>query len=65
MNRLECAAENMCFTLNSLAAHLPDWLARHRQPEWAAWYGPRADDYRLPHTKPQRLAYAQQVGQDG
>jgi transposase len=65
MNRLECVAETMRFTLNSLASLLPDWLASHLQPEWAARYGPRAEEYRLPHTKPQRLAYAQQIGQDG
>lgn len=65
MNRLECVGETMRFTLHSLATLLPDWLASHLQPEWAARYGPRAEEYRLPHTKPQRLAYAQQVGQDG
>ena len=65
MNRLECVAETMRFTLNRLAALLPDWLASQLQPEWAARYGPRAEEYRLPHTKPERLAYAQQVGQDG
>jgi len=55
----------MRFTLNSLSRLLPDWLASQLQPEWAARYGPRADDYRMPHTKPQRVAYAQQFGQDG
>lgn len=65
MNRLECVGETMRFTLNRLATLLPDWLARHLQPEWAARYGPRAEDYRLPHTNAQRLAYTQQVGQDG
>ena len=65
MNRLECVAETMRFTLNRLATLLPDWLARHLQAEWAARYGPRAEEYRLPYTKPQRAAYAQQVGQDG
>jgi transposase len=65
MNRLECVEETMRFTLNSLAKLLPDWLASHLQPEWAARYGPRAEEYRLPHTNPQRLAYVQQVGQDG
>ena len=39
MNRLECVAETMRFTLNSLATLLPDWLARQLQPEWAARYG--------------------------
>ncbi|GAA4020284.1 hypothetical protein GCM10022408_37790 [Hymenobacter fastidiosus] len=65
MNRLECVGETMRFTLNSLATLVPDWLTNHLQPEWAARYGPRAEEYRLPHTKPQREAYAQQVGQDG
>ena len=65
MNRLECVIETMRFTLNRLSVLVPDWLAGHLQPEWAARYGPRADEYRLPHTKPERLAYAQQVGQDG
>lgn len=65
MNRLECVGETMRFTLNSLAALLPDWLASQLPPEWAARYGPRVEEYRLPHTKPARLAYAQQVGQDG
>ena len=65
MNRLECVGETMRFTLNRLATLLPDWLARQLQPEWAARYGPQAEEYRLPHTKPERIAYAQQVGQDG
>jgi transposase len=65
MNRLECVGETMRFTLNNLATLLPDWLASQLPPEWAARYGPRAEEYRLPHTKPARLAYAQQVGQDG
>jgi len=65
MNRLECVIETMRFTLNSLTTLVPDWLGKNLQPEWGTRYGPRADDYRLPHTKPQRLAYAQQIGQDG
>ena len=65
MNRLESVGETLRFTLNRLATRLPDWLASQLQPEWAARYGPRAEKYRLPHTKPERLAYAQQVGQDG
>jgi len=65
MNRLECVAETIRFTLNRLAAFLPDWLARQLQPEWAARYGPLAEEYHLPHTKAERIACAQQVGQDG
>ena len=48
MNRLECVGETLRFTLNRLATRLPDWLARQLQPEWAARYGPRAEEYRLP-----------------
>ena len=65
MNRLECVGETMRFALNGLATRWPDWLARQLQPEWAARYGPRAEEYRLPHANPQRAAHAQQVGQDG
>ena len=50
-NRLECVGETMRFTLNRLATLLPNWLARQLQPEWAGRYGPRAEEYRLPHTK--------------
>lgn len=64
-NRLELVIETMRFTLNSLSLLVPDWLAGCLQPEWASRYGPRADDYRLPDTKAKRLAYAQQIGQDG
>jgi transposase len=65
MNRLECVMETMRFTLNRLTMLVPDWLGKHLQPEWANRYSPRADDYRLPHTKAKRVAYAQQIGQDG
>lgn len=65
LNRLECVVETMRFTLNSLAILLPEWLAPHLHPEWAERYGPRADEFHLPHTPQKRLAYAQQVGQDG
>lgn len=64
-NRLECVIETMRFTLKSLSKLVPDWLAGQLQPEWANRYGPRADEYRLPETKAKRLAYAQQIGQDG
>ena len=65
MNRLECVAETLRFTLNRLAQLLPEWLAPHLRPEWTQRYGPRADEFHLPHTHQKRLAYAQQVGQDG
>lgn len=55
----------MRFTLNSLAMLIPDWLAHRLQADWSNRYGPRADDYRLPESKAKRVAYAQQIGQDG
>lgn len=65
MNRLECVVETMRFALNTLAQLLPDWLAPHLRPEWPQRYGPRADEFHLPHTQQKRLAYAGQIGQDG
>lgn len=65
MNRLECVVETMRFTLNRLAELVPEWVAPHLRPEWAERYGPRADEFHLPHTPQKRLAYAQQIGQDG
>ncbi|WP_425291046.1 hypothetical protein [Spirosoma linguale] len=64
-NRLECVIETIRFTLDSLSGLVPDWLARHLQPEWASRYGRHADAYSLPYTKAKRLAYAQQIGEDG
>ena len=51
MNRLECVMETMRFTLNSLAQLLPQWLAPHLRAEWAERYGPRADEFHLPHNQ--------------
>jgi hypothetical protein len=38
----------------------PDWLASQYGRVEPARYGPLSRNYRLPHTKPERLAYAQQ-----
>lgn len=65
MNRVECVVETIRFTLNRLAELLPEWLAPHLRPEWAERYGPRADEFHMPHTPQKRLAYVQQIGQDG
>jgi transposase len=65
LNRIECAAESLRHTLNSLAVVAPEWLRTHSQPEWLERYGPRVDDYRLPKGEPQRQAHAHTVGMDG
>lgn len=33
------------------------------RPEWVERYGPRADEYHLPHSQQKGLAYARQKGQ--
>ena len=65
MNRIECVIETMRHALNSLSLVVPDWLSSQAPPDWVARYGHRAEDFRLPKTKDERLNYAQQVGQDG
>jgi transposase len=65
MTRLECVGETMRHALNSLAVVAPDWLRAHSQREWVERYGMRADDYHLPTSATQRIAYAEMVGADG
>ncbi|HZA22996.1 MAG TPA: IS1182 family transposase, partial [Dehalococcoidia bacterium] len=65
LNRLQCVHETIRHALNTLALVAPEWLRTHSQPEWVESYGPKADDYRLPPGKEQRLARAQAIGQDG
>lgn len=65
MNRLERVIETLRATLNALATVDPDWVVHNIPPEWLKRYEPRAENYRLPESKSQRLAYAEQVGCDG
>jgi len=65
LNRLECVTETLRHALNSLAVVAPDWLQAHSQPEWIDRYGRRAEEARLPSSKEERTAYADQVGRDG
>src|SRR3954469_1822040 len=65
MNRLELLAETLRAALNELATEAP---LRLRGVAPAAWYerSPRRiEDSRLPQSKADREAYAEQVGQDG
>jgi transposase len=48
-----------------LAVAAPAWLLNHSQPEWLDRYGPRVDDYRLPESQADRVAYAELIGADG
>jgi transposase len=65
MNRLELLAESMRAALNELAEVAPEWLRALTPAAWLERYGRRIEDSRLPHTEPQREAYARAVGEDG
>jgi transposase len=65
MNRLELLAETLRAALNELAAEAPEWLRGVAPAEWYQRYPRRVEDSRLPQSKTDRQAYAEQVGQDG
>jgi len=58
-------AETMRAALNALAVVAPDWLRAHSQPEWVERYGPRSEDSRSPLGEAERLAFAEEIGQQG
>jgi transposase len=51
--------------LNCLAVIVPDWLLAHSHPNWLERYGSRMEDYRLPESKEERVAFATIIGADG
>jgi hypothetical protein len=51
--------------LNALAVAAPRWLGGWMPPAWADRYGHRVENYRLPQTEAERLAFATAVGADG
>ena len=65
LNRLECIGETLRHALNSLATVVPDWLGRQVSPDWFERYGVRFEQYRLPNTKSEQTALAEQIGRDG
>lgn len=66
LGRLEVVGETLRHVLNVLAEVAPDWLRTQQVPtEWAARYGRRVEDYRLPKGAAERERYANQVGADG
>jgi transposase len=65
LNRLENVGTTLRHALNSLATVAPDWLREQVPPEWFDRYGPRFEQYRLPKSKAQQCALAEQVGADG
>ena len=65
LNRLECIGETLRHALNSLASAAPDWLQAWVPLEWFDRYTRRFADYRLPDSKADRYALADQIGADG
>ncbi|MDV3348611.1 IS1182 family transposase [Leptothoe sp. LEGE 181152] len=65
LNRLEVVGETLRAALNDLAVLAPDWLQQIAPEDWYQRYGRRIEDYRLPSKPAERIAYAQQVGEDG
>jgi transposase len=65
LNRVLCVWETMRATLNCLAEIAPDWLRAHSKPEWVERYGPRSEDSRSPLGEAERLAFAEEIGQQG
>lgn len=65
LNRLENVGTTLRHALNSLATVAPEWLRGQVPPDWFERYGPRFEQYRLPKSKAQQHALAEQVGADG
>jgi transposase len=65
LNRLELAGETLRHVLNVLAAVLPDWIREQAAPEWFERYGRPFTQWRLPRAREERVALAEQIGQDG
>ena len=65
LNRLECVGETLRQALNTLAVVAPAWLHSWVPAAWFDRYGQRLQDYRLPKSKAERTALAEQIGADG
>jgi transposase len=65
LNRVLCVWETMRAALDSLAVVAPDWLRAHSQQEWVERYGPRSEDARAPLGEEARIAFAEEIGQQG
>ncbi len=65
INRLMCVGEAMRFALNNLAVVVPDWLLCYSDACWVERYGHRIEESRLPKSEGDRLALAEQIGEDG
>ncbi|MGC0416355.1 transposase [Embleya sp. AB8] len=65
VNRLEFVIETLRAALNAVAAAAPAWLTEHADPAWFDRYATRAEDYRLPVKRTERVVLAERVRTDG
>jgi transposase len=65
LNRIEVVGETMRHALNHLAIVAPEWLRTVIHPDWKDRYVRRAEDDRLPTTRPARTTLALTIGYDG
>src|SRR5437764_5023657 len=65
LNRVLCVWETMRAALDSLAIVAPGWLRDQSQAEWVERYGPRSEESRIPLGEEARLAFAEEIGQQG
>src|SRR5437588_7112794 len=65
LSNLECVGETLRAALDDLAALAPDWLVKQITSDGFERYSHRVENYRLPKAENQRLALAQQIGEDG
>lgn len=65
LNRLENVGETLRHALNCLARENPVWLRDHWAVDWLDRYGKRFENWRLPKTKTEQQALAEQIGADG
>jgi hypothetical protein len=55
----------MRFALTRLAVVVPEWLLCCSDAQWVERYGHRIEESRLPKSEKDRLARAEQIGEDG
>ncbi|GHO47431.1 hypothetical protein KSX_55940 [Ktedonospora formicarum] len=65
LNRVLCVWETMRAAPGSLAVVAPEWLRAHSHPEWVERYGPRSEDSRSPVGEAERVAFAEEIGEQG
>ena len=65
LNREELVGESLRAALNVLAEVRPEWLKAKVPLDWYRRYGRRIEASRLPKSKADRQAWAEQTGRDG